>query len=110
MLDALSDDLNTPKVINALHALHSEGNFHDMAPSLRALGFTGKDAVKKRVLATGEEEKVNRLIDARSAARKAKDFKKADEIRAELDAMGIQLKDSKDPKTGEIVTTWEPKR
>jgi cysteinyl-tRNA synthetase len=44
------------------------------------------------------------------AARKAKDFKEADRIRDELAAMGIQLKDAKDPVTGEIVTTWELKR
>ncbi len=46
----------------------------------------------------------------RNAARKAKNFKEADRIRDELSAMGIQLKDSKDPATGEIVTTWEVKR
>ena len=50
------------------------------------------------------------MITARNAARKAKDFKEADRIRDELSAMGIQLKDAKDPATGEIVTTWEVKR
>jgi catechol 2,3-dioxygenase-like lactoylglutathione lyase family enzyme len=34
----------------------------------------------------------------------------ADRIRAELDGMGIALKDAKDPATGELVTTWEVKR
>jgi len=41
-----------------------------------------------------------------SAARKSRDFKEADRIRA----MGIQLKDAKNPATGEIETTWEVKR
>jgi cysteinyl-tRNA synthetase len=53
---------------------------------------------------------VDNLIAARAAARKAKNFAEADRIRAELDAMGIALKDSKDPATGELVTTWEVKR
>ena len=34
----------------------------------------------------------------------------ADRIRAKLAAMGIELKDAKDPKTGELVTTWELSR
>jgi cysteinyl-tRNA synthetase len=54
--------------------------------------------------------KVQFLVDARNAARKAKNFKEADRIRGELAGIGIQLKDSKDPTTGEIRTTWEVKR
>ncbi len=53
---------------------------------------------------------IDELVKARNAARKAKNFKEADRIRDELTAMGIQLKDAKDPTTGEIVTTWEVKR
>jgi cysteinyl-tRNA synthetase len=57
-----------------------------------------------------DEDRVDALIAARHAARKAKDFKEADRIRDELAAMGIELKDAKDPKTGELVTTWEVSR
>ena len=46
----------------------------------------------------------------RLAARKAKNFKEADRIRDELAGLGVQLKDAKDPATGEIVTTWEMRR
>jgi len=53
---------------------------------------------------------VDAMIARRHAARKAKDFKEADRIRDELAAMGIELKDAKDPKTGELVTTWEVAR
>ena len=53
---------------------------------------------------------VDKLIAARLAARKAKNWAEGDRIRDELAAMGIQLKDAKDPATGEIVTTWEVKR
>ncbi len=58
----------------------------------------------------GVASEVVQLIDARAAARKAKDYAAADRIRDQLDAMGIQLNDSKDPETGELVTTWEVKR
>jgi cysteinyl-tRNA synthetase len=54
-----------------------------------------------------DEEAVRTLIEARNAARKAKDFRKADAIRQQLLGLGVQLKDAKDPVTGEIRTTWE---
>ncbi|WP_127145718.1 cysteine--tRNA ligase [Pelagibacterium montanilacus] len=48
--------------------------------------------------------------DARLEALAAKDFAKADAIRAELLEQGIQLMDYKDPETGERRTKWEVKR
>ena len=56
------------------------------------------------------EAAVSAMVLARVAARKAKDFAEADRLRVELEAMGIVLKDAKDPETGELVTTWEVKR
>ena len=41
---------------------------------------------------------------------KARNFAEADRIRDDLLAKGVQLKDGKDPATGERVTTWEVKR
>ena len=57
-----------------------------------------------------KERRVAEMVIARNAARKAKDFKEADRIRDELAGMGIELKDAKDPKTGELITTWEVAR
>jgi cysteinyl-tRNA synthetase len=56
------------------------------------------------------EERVRLLIEARNTARKAKNFREADRIRDELTQMGVKLTDAKDPKTGELVTTWEVAR
>jgi cysteinyl-tRNA synthetase len=61
-------------------------------------------------LSDAHTELVRTRLDARAAARRAKNFSEADRIRKELDAMGIALKDAKDPQTGELVTIWEVKR
>ena len=106
VLDALCDDLNTPRVITEMHALDSEGDFSQLRPTLRALGFWQRPQSRREV----DSEWVESFIAARLAARKSKDFKEADRIRNELAAMGIELKDAKDPKTGELVTTWEVAR
>jgi cysteinyl-tRNA synthetase len=101
VLDALSDDLNTPKAIAELHALHGKGDILAVGSTLRALGFSKRPQSLRRV----DEQKVVALIDARNAARKAKNFKKADRIRDELTAMGIELEDKKDG-----TTAWKVKR
>ena len=49
-----------------------------------------------------DEIEVVNLIEARNAARKAKDFAESDRIRDELAQMGVVLKDSKDGTTWEI--------
>ena len=50
------------------------------------------------------------IVARRLAFIAGKNWAEADRIRDELLAQGIQLKDGKDPATGERVTTWEVKR
>jgi cysteinyl-tRNA synthetase len=127
VLDALMDDLNTPKAITEMHRLHSEGHWGSLRAALGFLGFSGERAKIGRIAsaagkasmkfgaeAVGEavridpaDPKVRDMIDARNAARAAKNYREADRIRDELQSMGVTLKDAKDPKTGELVTTWE---
>jgi cysteinyl-tRNA synthetase len=49
-----------------------------------------------------DEKQVASLIEARAAARAAKNFKESDRIRDELAALGVVVKDSKDGTTWEI--------
>ncbi len=49
-------------------------------------------------------------MNSASPSSATKNWAEADRIRDELLAQGIQLKDGKDPATGERVTTWEVKR
>jgi cysteinyl-tRNA synthetase len=100
--NALLDDLNTPEAINRLHELDKSGDAAALISSLKALGFSGNLADPRA--ARVEVKAVEALIEARNAARAAKNWKESDRIRAELAALGIALKDSKDG------TTWEVKR
>jgi cysteinyl-tRNA synthetase len=121
----LLDDLNSPLAIAGLHGLARDARSSKSGRELvagvsrlrSALSFLGlyESQASVTLLAQdvrdrGLDAKVEGLVDARNAARKSKDFKEADRIRDELAAMGVALKDSKDPKTGEITTTWEVAR
>ena len=55
------------------------------------LGLLQQDVSKE---VTEVEPEIQALIDERQAARKAKNFARADEIRDELKAKGITLKDT----------------
>ena len=57
-----------------------------------------------------DEDELRVQIDTRLAFIREKNWAEADRIRDELLQQGIQLKDGKDPQTGERVTTWEVKR
>jgi cysteinyl-tRNA synthetase len=99
VLEALTDDLNTPQAIAELHRASPE----ELAGGLALLGFS-RDPAKIAAKTEVDEVAIRTAIDARNAARKAKDFKESDRIRDELLAKGIVLKD------GPSGTTWEVKR
>ena len=104
VLEALSDDLNTPKAIAELHALDRPGAQNELGETLKALGFVGKLSSPKAETAV-DEATVNGLISARLDARKARNWAESDRIRDELAKMGIAIKDNKDG-----TTSWEVKR
>lgn len=119
VIAALSDDLNTPSAVSIIHALAKSAHRNVEAASqlkatLKFLGVyeneTQQELNPGYEVRTFDSFRINNLIAARSAARKAKDFKESDRIRDELAAMGIALKDTKNKDTGEIETTWEVMR
>jgi cysteinyl-tRNA synthetase len=132
-LDFMCDDLNTHGALGEMHRFGFEGNRShrgeppadagtaDAAQEVGAgrliacADFLGielrPEAAAASPAAAGVDDAVVApLVEARLAARRARDFAEADRLRAELAGMGIALKDGKDPATGEPVTTWEVAR
>ncbi len=110
--DAMDDDFNTPEAVAVLFDLANEVNrAHStaLASQLRALGgllgLLGREseAFLRAGTRPGEEisdARIGALIAERNEARRAKNFRRADEIRNELLRQRIALED------GPQGTTW----
>ncbi|WP_112663045.1 cysteine--tRNA ligase [Microvirga flavescens] len=109
VIEALSDDLNTPKMIAELHALDSHGAHAELVANLGALGFLSDSAetwqARKQRGAKIDAAKIEALLVARKEARASKNWVESDRIRDELAAAGVVVKDNKDG-----TTTWEVAR
>lgn len=97
---SLLDDVNTSLAIHSLNEMSGKV----LADALTFLGLP-LESDKREV----NEASIQEKIKARLALLGVKDWAGADRIRDELLAGGIQLKDGKDPKTGERTTSWEVK-
>ncbi len=104
-IEKMDDDLNTADALSAIFDLARWINTQLAgAPSLAFLNamkalFTELTGVLNIV--TGEQEQeipaeIKALVEERTAARAAKNFARADEIRDQLAAMGVLLEDGKD--------------
>ncbi|MCR5859075.1 cysteine--tRNA ligase [Mesorhizobium sp. J428] len=108
VIDPLADDLGSYQAFQALSELASSASSEiAAAASLKtALAFLGFDTGGTDV----DTAAVQQTVTRRLAFIAQKNWAEADRIRDELLAQGIQLKDGKDPTTGERITTWEVKR
>ena len=96
VVEALSDDLNTPLAVTRLMALEDPGALRASAALLGLLQVSPDEWFKG-----GEDEgAIEARIAERAAAKKNRDFAAADRIRDELKAKGIVLED------GPAGTTW----
>ncbi|WP_208431385.1 cysteine--tRNA ligase [Bartonella doshiae] len=115
LINALSDDLNTPKALTLLRKFYKAGDAVALANGMDLLGFLRQEWVKevKCPLFMKKATLDAKFIDQRIAERLRlihnKEWVAADTIRDELSASGVSLKDSKDPQTGERITVWEIK-
>jgi len=102
---AMDDDCNTADAIAAVFELVREINSSVTDSSSLAYVQKAKDVLKDLcdvlgIILEREEEDLDSDIEAliaeRQAARKAKNFQRADEIRDQLDQMGIVLEDTRE--------------
>lgn len=117
VLDALCDDLNTPLALSALHELSSQINAcsddeekkvlaSELKVSAGLMGVLQQDP--DQWFQTGKQDlsshQIEALINQREAARKVRDFDKADKIRQALEKKGVLLEDSAEG------TVWKVKK
>ncbi len=100
--DALDDDLNTPEalaaVLEMVHRAYRDGD-HRIWNALkdfdRVLGLRIEEQRQFQRIAAPPPE-IQALIDQRVEARRSKDFKRSDELRKRLLALGWTVKDNRD--------------
>ncbi|MDR1765188.1 MAG: hypothetical protein LBR77_03680 [Lachnospiraceae bacterium] len=101
----MDDDMNTADGLAALFEMVKLAN--STADEGSSAGYIGKMKSTLETLCdvlgiipyeaeVSLDSQVEEMIERRQAARKAKDFKLADQIRDELAGMGIALEDTKD--------------
>jgi len=102
--EAMSDDLNTAKALAVVSTASrddalSNGELTALAielDKLFALGFgdLSPDDLALRRESTVSDAEIDALVAERDAARAAKDWAKADEVRDQLNALGVVVEDS----------------
>ena len=103
--EAMDDDFNTADAIAAIFELVKYANSNISSDNSKAVIVKVNDTIVKLcdvcgIIARPEKEMlaedIEKLIEERQAARKAKDFAKADAIRDQLLAKGIILEDTRE--------------
>jgi cysteinyl-tRNA synthetase len=112
LFSILLDDLNTPQFITNIHSIYNSakaGNVSakkDLNSALRFLGLFGESkqqfsSLKKK--SNLDVSEIENLVQQRNLARNNKDYKKADQIRSDLEEKGIVIEDFNHN------TTWKHK-
>lgn len=103
--EAMDDDFNTADAVSAIFELVKYANSNVTAENTKAFVRAVRDEIIKLcdilgIIAEEQEElldeEVEKLIEERQAARKAKNFARADEIRNQLLEQGITLLDTRE--------------
>ena len=112
LFNILLDDLNTPQFITNIHSIYNSAKAgsvsakKDLNSALRFLGLFGESeqqfsSLKKK--SDLDVSEIENLVQQRNLARNNKDYKKADQIRLDLEEKGIVIEDFNHN------TTWKHK-
>jgi len=115
-LEAISDDLNTPRGLSVLHGLRHQSlddeEIRDQfIASLSFLGLLNQAPIERsrtseKRISDLDTSLIESLISERLSARERKDFATSDRIRDKLSDMGVQVKDDRDSVTGKPICHW----
>ncbi|MBN9623415.1 MAG: cysteine--tRNA ligase [Actinobacteria bacterium] len=95
---ALADDFNTPRAMAEVFELVGEANREEVPGAAGAVAEM-RELVGLESIAAGQDDadpEAEKLLQERQDARAAKDFSRADEIRDQLAALGLEFIDSAD--------------
>jgi cysteinyl-tRNA synthetase len=98
--DALADDFNTPKALASLFSWVRDANRreepvgdHDLREMLDVLGFGELEPLAAVEDPTAVDPHAAKLLEQRERARAERDFAAADELRAQIEALGWEVRD-----------------
>ena len=102
--DALDDDFNSPKAISIIFELISELNkssnenlANEIYSVLKVIGLMAIPQEEFFIKSSKiDQDHIEKLVEKRMQAKKQKDYQKADELRNEIDSLGVILEDTPD--------------
>jgi cysteinyl-tRNA synthetase len=95
--DALDDDFDTPRALAVLHVWRRAGFVEWVADGLELFGL------RDVVTAQAAPHRVHELARERAEAREQREFNRADELRAEIEAEGWEVRDIAEPPSYQLV-------
>ena len=110
VLNAMTDDLNTPEAVVSLHRLGGQASAPErLKTSANLLGLLQQTRSEHQAIAISvariDAAEISAIVAERARARAARDWAESDRLRDRLAALGVAIKDNKDG-----TTSWEPKR
>ncbi len=124
ILRALADDLNTPLAISLLdpagaRAAEPEARWLQVAHDLALLGLLDEAALAtegaswiepRSRLGANVEARIQEIVDSRVAAKKLKEFARADALRDRLVSAGVVVNDSREGTSWELGPAFDPSK